>query len=88
MRFHSTMATLEPQKYVKARTVGTDKILLVSGRLDIDFRYHQVWANFLSYVSETSTFYNYYSGYVINYFITFLSIACSFSPSVIRFSHF
>ena len=33
MRFHSAMATLEPQKYVIARTVGTENILLVSGRL-------------------------------------------------------
>ena len=33
MRFHSTMATLEPQKYVIAGTVGTEDILLVSGRL-------------------------------------------------------
>ena len=32
-RFHSAMATLEPQKYVIARTVGTENILLVSGRL-------------------------------------------------------
>ena len=33
MRFHSAIATLEPQKYVIARTVGTESILLVSGRL-------------------------------------------------------
>ena len=33
MRFHSAMATLEPQKYVIAGTVGTENILLVSGRL-------------------------------------------------------
>ena len=33
MRFHSAMATFEPQKYVIARTVGTENILLVSGRL-------------------------------------------------------
>ena len=33
MRFHRAMATLEPQKYVIAGTVGTEKILLVSGRL-------------------------------------------------------
>ena len=33
MRFHSAMATLEPQKYVIAGTVGTEIILLVSGRL-------------------------------------------------------
>ena len=32
MRFHSAMATLEPQKYVIARTVWTENILLVSGR--------------------------------------------------------
>ena len=35
MRFHSSMATLEPQKYVIAGTVGTGNILLVSGRLVI-----------------------------------------------------
>ena len=33
MHFHSAVATLEPQKYVFARTVGTENILLVSGRL-------------------------------------------------------
>ena len=33
MRFHSAMATLEPQKYVISGTVGTENILLVSGRL-------------------------------------------------------
>ena len=33
MRFHRGMATLEPQKYVIARTVWTENILLVSGRL-------------------------------------------------------
>ena len=33
MPFHSAMATLEPQKYVIAGTVGTENILLVSGRL-------------------------------------------------------
>ena len=33
MRFHSAMATLQPQKYVPAGTVGTENILLVSGRL-------------------------------------------------------
>ena len=33
MRFHSAMATLEPQKYVIAGTVGTENILLVNGRL-------------------------------------------------------
>ena len=33
MRFHSAMATLEPQKYAIAGTVGTENILLVSGRL-------------------------------------------------------
>ena len=33
MRFHSAMATLEPQKYVIAGTVGTENFLLVSGRL-------------------------------------------------------
>ena len=27
MRFHTAMATLEPQKYVIARTVGTENIL-------------------------------------------------------------
>ena len=35
MRFHSAMAPLEPQKYAIARTVGTENILLVSGRLVI-----------------------------------------------------
>ena len=33
MRFHSAIATLEPQKYVIAGTVGTENILLVSGGL-------------------------------------------------------
>ena len=33
MRFHSAMATLEPQKYVIARTFWTENMLLVSGRL-------------------------------------------------------
>ena len=33
MRLHSAMTTLEPQKYVIAGTVGTENILLVSGRL-------------------------------------------------------
>ena len=33
MRFHKAMATLEPQKYVIARTVWTENILVVSGRL-------------------------------------------------------
>ena len=33
MRFHSAMATVEPQKYVIAGTVGTENILLVSWRL-------------------------------------------------------
>ena len=33
MRFDSAMATLDPQKYVIARTVWTENILLVSGRL-------------------------------------------------------
>ena len=33
MRFHSAIATLEPQKYVITSTVGTENILLVSGRL-------------------------------------------------------
>ena len=33
MRFDSAVATLEPQKYVIAGTVGTENILLVSGRL-------------------------------------------------------
>ena len=33
LRFHSAMATHEPQKYVIAATVGTENILLVSGRL-------------------------------------------------------
>ena len=33
MRFHSAMATVEPQKNVIARKVGTENILLVSGRL-------------------------------------------------------
>ena len=33
MRFHSAMATLEPQKHVIAGTVGTEIILLVSGSL-------------------------------------------------------
>ena len=36
MRFHSAMATLEPQKYVTAGTVGTENILLFSGRLVIE----------------------------------------------------
>ena len=35
MRFHSAMATLEPQKYVLAITVWTENILLVSRRLVI-----------------------------------------------------
>ena len=35
MRFHSAMATLEPQKYVLAITVWTKNILLVSRRLVI-----------------------------------------------------
>ena len=33
MRFHSAMATFEPQKYVIAGTVGAENILLVSVRL-------------------------------------------------------
>ena len=33
MRFQSAKATLEPQKYVTDRTVWTENILLVSGRL-------------------------------------------------------
>ena len=37
MRFHSAMATLEPQNYVIAVIVGTENILLVSGRLVIIF---------------------------------------------------
>ena len=34
------MATLEPQKYVTAKTVWTEIILLVSGRLVIDWVSH------------------------------------------------
>ena len=33
MRFHSAMATLESQKFVIARTVWKENILVVSGRL-------------------------------------------------------
>ena len=32
VRFHSAVATLEPQNYAIARTVGTENILLFSGR--------------------------------------------------------
>ena len=37
MRFHSAMAHLESQKYVIARTVWTENILLVSGRLVLNW---------------------------------------------------
>ena len=37
VRFHSEMATLEPQNDVIARTVRTENILLVSGRLIFQF---------------------------------------------------
>ena len=45
MRFHSAMATLEPQKYVIAGTVGTEIILLVSARL-VFFSFFAIFLNF------------------------------------------
>ena len=42
MRFRSAMTTLEPQKYVIARTVWTENILLVSGRLVFFFFFKTV----------------------------------------------
>ena len=33
MHLHNTLATLEPQNYVVARTAWTENMLLLSGRL-------------------------------------------------------
>ena len=45
MRFHRAMATLEPQKYVIAGTVGTENIPLISGRL-VNFAFLRQMRNF------------------------------------------
>ena len=50
MRFHSAMATLEPQKCVRAGTFGTENILLVSGRLDSKRTQKELRLNIFNFV--------------------------------------
>ena len=52
MRFHSALATLEPQKYFVARTVWTESILLVIWRLVINLNKAGFYYNVLLNISK------------------------------------
>ena len=59
VRFHSAMATLEPQKYVVARTVWTWNIVLVSGRLVLQlFKIARQILKYFWAMPETKSFFS------------------------------
>ena len=52
MRFHNTMTTLESQKYIIARTVRTENISVVGGRLVIRQMVPENYQNFRWFFKE------------------------------------